>query len=60
MMQRFPADAYRHLVEFSTEHILKAGYDFGAEFEFGLDLVLDALATTIPGRGGQPKLARCL
>ena len=50
MMQRFPADAYPHLVEFSIEHILKPGYDFGAEFEFGLDLVLDALARTVPGR----------
>jgi AcrR family transcriptional regulator len=50
MMRQFPTDAYPHLVEFSTEHILKPGYDFGAEFEFGLDLILDALTTTIPGR----------
>jgi AcrR family transcriptional regulator len=50
MMQRFPAGAYPHLVEFSTEHVLKPGYDFGAEFEFGLDLILDALATTIADR----------
>jgi AcrR family transcriptional regulator len=50
MMQGFPADAYPHLVEFSTEHILKPGYDFGAEFEFGLDLILDALTATIPAR----------
>jgi AcrR family transcriptional regulator len=47
MMQRFPVDAYPHLVEFSTEHVLKPGYDFGAEFEFGLDLILDALTTTM-------------
>jgi AcrR family transcriptional regulator len=50
MMQRYSADAYPHLVEFSTEHIRKPGYDFGAEFEFGLDLILDALATTIAHR----------
>jgi len=37
-----PAD-YPHLLEFTVEHILKPGYDFGAEFEFGLDLVLDGL-----------------
>ncbi len=49
MMHRFPVDAYPHLVEFSTEHILKPGYDFGAEFEFGLDLILDALTRTIAG-----------
>jgi AcrR family transcriptional regulator len=44
MMQQFPADAYPHLVEFSTKHILKPGYDFGHEFEFGLNTILDALA----------------
>ena len=51
MMQLFAADAYPHLVEFSTEHILKPGYDFGNEFEFGLDLILDALARSIPAVG---------
>jgi len=25
------------------EHIAKVGYDFTAEFEFGLDLILDGL-----------------
>jgi hypothetical protein len=29
---------------FITEHGLKPGYDFGDEFEDGLDLVLDGLA----------------
>jgi AcrR family transcriptional regulator len=38
-----PAD-FPHLVEFSVEHVLKPGYDFGDEFEYGLRLVLDALA----------------
>ena len=43
MAQHFnPAD-YPHLKEFSVEHILKPGYDFGKEFEFGLDLLLDGL-----------------
>jgi AcrR family transcriptional regulator len=49
MMHLFSADTYPHLVEFSTEHTLKPGYDFGQEFEFGLDLILDALARSIPG-----------
>jgi hypothetical protein len=48
MMQQFSADAYPHLVEFSTEHILKPGYDFGDEFEFGLGVILDGLARSIP------------
>jgi AcrR family transcriptional regulator len=44
MNQQISADEYPHLVEFATEHILKLGYDFGKEFEFGLNLILDALA----------------
>jgi hypothetical protein len=47
MIRYVDADVYPHLFEFSTEHILPPGYDFGAEFEFGLDLVLDALARAI-------------
>lgn len=33
-----------HLVEFMTEHVLRPGYDFGAEFDVGLEAVLDAIA----------------
>ena len=32
-----------HLVEFAREHVLRPGYDYGLEFEWGLDLVLDGL-----------------
>jgi hypothetical protein len=32
----------------ATEHVLRPGYDFGDEFDFGLDLILDPLATSIP------------
>jgi AcrR family transcriptional regulator len=35
---------YPHLTEFTVEHALKPGYDYGAEFEYGLDLILDGLA----------------
>jgi AcrR family transcriptional regulator len=38
-----PSDSYPHLMEFTAEHVLQPGYDFRAEFEFGLDLILDAL-----------------
>ncbi len=48
MMELFSTGAFPHLVEFSTEHIMKPGYDFGAEFEFGLDLVLEGLAGSLP------------
>ncbi len=43
MMAQVPADEFPHLTEFTIEHILKAGYDYGDEFEFGLDLMLDGL-----------------
>jgi AcrR family transcriptional regulator len=43
MFERMPAGAYPHLVELTVEHILQPGYDYGDEFEFGLDLVLDGL-----------------
>ena len=44
MMPSDAPDLYPHLIEFTTEHILKPGYDFGAEFDFGLTLILDALS----------------
>lgn len=43
MMAGFDPAEYPHLVEFSVEHILKPGYDFGEEFDFGLTLILDGL-----------------
>ncbi len=41
MLEPFPAGAYPHLMEFISEHALQPGYDYGDEFEYGLDLVLD-------------------
>jgi AcrR family transcriptional regulator len=43
MLSRFLSTDYPHLAEFTAEHILRPGYDFAAEFEFGLDLLLDGL-----------------
>lgn len=51
IMQRFATGAYPHLLEFSTEHVMKPGYDFGEEFEFGLGVVLDAFAGRAMVRG---------
>jgi AcrR family transcriptional regulator len=42
-----PADAYPHLTELTTEHVLKPGYDYGDEFDFGLELILDGLQRAI-------------
>ena len=46
MMAQVPADEYPHLTEFTVEHILQPGYDYGDEFGFGLDLILDGLEKT--------------
>jgi AcrR family transcriptional regulator len=43
MVEQFPHEAYPHLYEFTIEHVLKPGYDYGDEFDFGLDLILDGL-----------------
>ena len=42
MMQHLAAD-YPNLLAFTTGHVLQPGYDFGLEFDYGLDLILDAL-----------------
>lgn len=36
-------EPYPHLARLTVEHILQPGYDFKAEFDFGLDLILDGL-----------------
>ena len=61
--EQMPANLYPHLTEFTTDHVLQPGYDFGREFDVGIDLILDglqraALADTqaqsgIPAVGGQ-------
>jgi len=42
-LDQFPAEEYPHLAELTTEHVLRPGYDYGDEFEFGLSLILDGL-----------------
>jgi Tetracyclin repressor-like, C-terminal domain len=34
---------YPHLVEVVGGYVAKAGYDYGTEFLFGLDVILDGL-----------------
>jgi len=43
ILAQFPSEEYPHLAELATEHVLQPGYDYGNEFEFGLDLILDGL-----------------
>jgi hypothetical protein len=42
-LQAIPADEYPYLREMVVEYTMKAGYDEQADFEFGLDLILDGL-----------------
>jgi AcrR family transcriptional regulator len=43
IMAEFPADQYPHLTEIALEHVLRPGYDYGNEYRFGLELILDGL-----------------
>ncbi|WP_454812246.1 TetR/AcrR family transcriptional regulator [Paenarthrobacter nitroguajacolicus] len=43
IMERFATGEYPRMVEIAVEHVLKPGYDFGDEFGFGLDLILEGL-----------------
>jgi len=48
MMKLFATGDYPHLIELTTEFVLQPGYDFGNEFDFGLDLILDGLGRSLP------------
>jgi len=52
MLGRFPVNEYPHLAELTTEHVMQPGYDYGNEFEFGLDLVLEGLERTSSSAAG--------
>jgi AcrR family transcriptional regulator len=41
---------YPHLAEVVGGHVAKVGYDFDAEFEFGLDLILESLERLLVSR----------
>jgi AcrR family transcriptional regulator len=43
ILARFPVNEYPHLAELTTEHVRQPGYDYGNEFAFGLDLILEGL-----------------
>jgi AcrR family transcriptional regulator len=43
MLAQFPVDQFPHLAKFTAEYVMKPGYDYGDEFEIGLDLILDGL-----------------
>ncbi len=47
ILSQFPSEEYPYLAELTTDHVLKPGYDYGNEFEFGLDLILDGLERSV-------------
>jgi hypothetical protein len=48
MIGDFNDGEYPHLTEMATDFIIQPGYDFGNEFEIGLNLILDALTRSLP------------
>jgi len=45
VLQTLPPNQYPHLAEMATAHVTGPGHNYADEFEFGLDLILDALET---------------
>jgi AcrR family transcriptional regulator len=43
MLEALPMEEYPYFIEMLTDHAMQPGYSFAAEFEFGLDLILDGL-----------------
>lgn len=44
IMEQMPTDLLPHLTEFTLQHVMQPGYDFGNSFNVGLNLILDGLA----------------
>jgi AcrR family transcriptional regulator len=43
IMAQYSPGEYPRLTELATEHVLKPGYDYGNEFAYGLDLILNGI-----------------
>jgi AcrR family transcriptional regulator len=52
ILAQMPAGEYPHLAELTVEHVLKPGYSYADEFEYGLTLILDGLARAHGAEGG--------
>ena len=57
LLRQIPADVYPHLRAVSEE-LLAARFDYGKEFEFGLDLLLDGIARMRSASGPAAGAAR--
>jgi hypothetical protein len=43
MFEPFPATEYPNLAEFVNDHVLKPGYQYADEYQYGLERILDAI-----------------
>jgi hypothetical protein len=43
ILAQLPTQDYPHLTEFARERAMQPGYDYGEEFDQGLDLIMDSL-----------------
>ena len=50
IMETFPASEFPYLFELTVEHVLQPGYDYGKEFDSGLEVVLDGVAALLVER----------
>jgi AcrR family transcriptional regulator len=55
ILGRSVADTYPYLAEIAVEHVMKPGYSYAAEFEFGLDLLLDGLGRSVVASRPKPR-----
>ena len=47
IMELMTVGEYPHLVQMATSYYMQPGYDFGDEFRFGLELILDGLERSL-------------
>lgn len=47
IMETFPAAEFPYLFELTIEHVLQPGYAYGNEFDTGLEVVLDGVASRL-------------
>jgi AcrR family transcriptional regulator len=52
IMDQFPRTDFPYLFELTTEHVLQPGYDYGNEFDVGLEVVIDGIDVRL-GRAGR-------
>ena len=51
ILELFSTGDYPCLMEIATEHAMQPGYDFGDEFEIGLNVILDGLSGSLSDTG---------